>query len=1153
MSSVIQHTFAGGEIAPILYSRTDNNKYTSALKTSRNAIIGKSGAWMNRAGSLFVHEVIDSTKDYRIIPFVYSLEESYVLLFGDKNVQFILNGNPVLETGYANNVTSISASTAITVTVAAPFANGTQVFMSGVPGELGLLLNNRYFTTANATGTTMTLNYMDGTAVSYSPSLTLSMSASLLPVYTVTTPYNHYDLADLKFDQSGDTMTLCHPSYQPAQIQYLGTQVDGAGQWAYTLLNFIPSVLSNEITPTGTTNLPGGYNNQYRVTIQSLVTGEESYPCPVAGGSFVQAIPIPVSAQSHDGFSEASPGNTNATLYFSTPHGLTDGQVIQFSQNQIMTQYVYGVYPLVPTGQTLTLVTAGQNYTVASASTYSFSITQDNASPNPSTDHSTYSWGAPPPPFGNVNVLFSQSSATISSIVLGDGSTPSTYPVYITVTTSTNNHLNSGDQVLFYDTGVAQLDNRVFNVVVNPSTPTKAQIYIDASTYVGLPLGATGYMQATTIQIGSSAPLGTTPSTTNTVTTTSGSVASSVQTLVAGELVYNTLSWTYNLADPSGSAPSNVTYNIYRNVGGVFGYVGTTQAQTFIDNGLTIDTSQQPPSYDAVMNSLTNYPSVSAFYQQRHLFANSNKNPFTVWASKTGLFTNFSSETPVADDDAVIFELPSTKSEIMNVLDIGNLILFTESEERVVLGNNSGGQYGTLTPTAINEVVQSFWGSASLRPIAVNNSAIFLQARGNVIRDLTYFFEEDKYKGNDLTVFASHLFENYTIVDIDYQKIPYSILYAVRNDGALLTATINKEQQILAWSHYDTPGEYLNVCCIPEDTADSAYVLVKRNVVDENGLTASRVYVERFQIRTVAIENIQDNIFMDCAFTYNGFDNQYTFNLTLASGNTWTKNNLLNVCASGNPFTVNSVGSQVVFEDASGNIVRVTITNFVNANLVQGFSDCDIPTDLQGNTVTAGIAISQITGMWALNGCEVSVSADGYVISSTFNSDYDSIIVENGVINLPSPFTVINVGMAYKSDLMTLDVDVVGYTAIAGQTDVDKWKNISQVTPKLVNSLGGFYGDADPDTDEANSENDPLFKLNEVKDRDENTDPNLPPTLINGNIRMNIEGGWDINGNVFIRQVDPLPLCISAIAFAGNIPLRQGESQAQPMPGRINT
>ena len=89
MSSISQKSFAGGEISPSLYARTDIEKYISAVRTCRNNIVMRHGGTQNRSGLYFINEVKDSSKVVRLIPFIFNAAQTYVLEFGNTYMRVI--------------------------------------------------------------------------------------------------------------------------------------------------------------------------------------------------------------------------------------------------------------------------------------------------------------------------------------------------------------------------------------------------------------------------------------------------------------------------------------------------------------------------------------------------------------------------------------------------------------------------------------------------------------------------------------------------------------------------------------------------------------------------------------------------------------------------------------------------------------------------------------------------------------------------------------------------------------------------------------------------------------------------------------------------------------------------------------------------------
>lgn len=96
MTSVLQPTFAAGELSPSASARTDIARYYTGLKLCRNFMVMPYGGVRNRAGTKLVAEVKDSTKRCRLIPFQFNDVQTYILEVGDLNMRVIKDGGQVL-------------------------------------------------------------------------------------------------------------------------------------------------------------------------------------------------------------------------------------------------------------------------------------------------------------------------------------------------------------------------------------------------------------------------------------------------------------------------------------------------------------------------------------------------------------------------------------------------------------------------------------------------------------------------------------------------------------------------------------------------------------------------------------------------------------------------------------------------------------------------------------------------------------------------------------------------------------------------------------------------------------------------------------------------------------------------------------------------
>lgn len=562
---------------------------------------------------------------------------------------------------------------------------------------------------------------------------------------------------------------------------------------------------------------------------------------------------------------------------------------------------------------------------------------------------------------------------------------------------------------------------------------------------------------------------------------------------------------------------------------GIYGFIGQAASAggtvVFTDYGIFPDFLNAAPIAGPLYNvGVNDYPSTVGFVQQRRGFGNSKNNPTTVWLSKSGSFANFSYHNvgTQPDDDPITF-VPANEhvNSIEHILELRQMLVLTSGAELAVNGNAAG----TVTPTAVSPQAQSYFGSGILKPITFGDVCLFQQARGWFVRDLGYAFEVNGYRGNDITIFSTHLFEGFTLENWTYQQIPNSVAWMVRNDGQFLGLTYVREQQILAWHRHDTAsGTVLDIVAVPETPEDSVYCLVRRTI---GGLV--HFYIERmanFYWSSITSLALMDSWLQFTAET-SSFSN---FVSGITGGTTWDYDETLTMTFS-SAYSKN-VGDQIwLTSPSTGQQIRFTITAITGGGVYSVRSNRIVPVDLRGAGVFRFSApIQTITNLWTLEGLTVSVFADGFVVGSPNNNQIENrYTVTNGQIVLDKPYAQIFVGIPITYDVESLDMDTA-----AGDSIQDTKKHISRVSAYVTRTRGVFAGPRNPDTDPLNTTGDYLYGMTERKpDALDTYDDTWP--LESKPIYINIESNWNRNGRVFIRQVDPVPLQIVTLVPEGKV------------------
>jgi len=383
-----------------------------------------------------------------------------------------------------------------------------------------------------------------------------------------------------------------------------------------------------------------------------------------------------------------------------------------------------------------------------------------------------------------------------------------------------------------------------------------------------------------------------------------------------------TVSWQHTSFN---ATPAGVTaYLVYRGRDGVFGYLGTTgntgvgtndPKQFFVDTGEEPDFTRQPPRGETPWAG-GGYPAVVAFFEERLFFANSASDPGAVWASRVGDYSAFDRYVPITADGSLEFILSSRRrEEVRSILGTDRLLLFTNSSLWAAGGGNA-----PIAPNNIYARSQSEIGSSWLDPLVAGDVALFVRTKGTGVREVSYSEEAGKVTGAELTVRASHLFLGHEIISWAYAEDPWGVVWAVRDDGRLLSLTYQREQGVWAWAQHETDnGAHVEgVCVVPETSEDGVYLLVRRSRL-QGGQYRERLCVERMASRILPMDglgqvDVKRCVFLDSSVTYDGAPT------TTVTGLAHLEGRSCRVLADGNVLTLNNgyaepAGGQLVLDE----------------------------------------------------------------------------------------------------------------------------------------------------------------------------------------------------------------------------------------------
>lgn len=779
----LKSSFAGGELSPSMYGRTDIAKYDSGAAVLRNFFVLRYGGAANRPGFKFIAQTYNNKKAV-LIPFMYSTDQNYIVEITAGRCQFYTDGGIVVKE--------------------------------------------------------------DGTPYS---------------IENFFTDKDLEDAAKIKYTQSADVLFIVHPAHAPMTLTRYGSL-----DWRFEAMDI-----------TGGPFDASNFNSAYIVTKTQQWTTPGTYTVHIPAG--IDSIEYKIAGAGGGG------GGGN---YFSTGSYLYggnggNGELLIGSLNVTSDsdyQVIVGSGGAGGRGSKNSLNhTSGED---GEASSFGKLIVArgggggEKATPDTIDSDGYYSgghngangtsygvggaggngtgWSGTAGSGGNgwVEILYSAS--------IGDNTTVKASDVYgdITLTASDDIFAKSDEGSLFalthfletdYKKGTPSSTGGNLQVSVLP----KSNVYVESFGFWDGNFSLEKYDPVSLQWVNVRTQSGNRSQNYSlTEENTSESIAS-----------YRVTSTEFNKDVWSGENEKQRGYITIQSIGGdytghvlITEYVSPTVVKGTVKKQLA-STDETRDFAFAAWNGEKGYPSATGFYEDRLVFAGSKGFPQTFWTSKTGDYYNFGTSIPSADDDGITATLNGGQMNgIKAIIAFGEMLLLTAGGEFKVSG---GGK--AITGSNVLSQPQEYRGVSDVNPVTIGSRIIYVQHQGNIIRDLAYSYDVDKYTGDDLNLLASHLFEGHKIISMTYQQIPNSIVWCVRDDGLLLGLTYIKEQDIYAWHQHTTAGgKFVSVCNIGGSTEDKLYAVIERG---------GQYYVEIMESRDKST-NVEDQFFVDSGITYEG-------------------------------------------------------------------------------------------------------------------------------------------------------------------------------------------------------------------------------------------------------------------------------------------
>ena len=506
---------------------------------------------------------------------------------------------------------------------------------------------------------------------------------------------------------------------------------------------------------------------------------------------------------------------------------------------------------------------------------------------------------------------------------------------------------------------------------------------------------------------------------------------------------------------------------------------------------------------EAVFSDVNGYARSVTFHSARMCFGGTKSLPQHIMMSKTNAPFNFDDGTAEADE-AIFGQLGTDKvSEIRHLVSTTHLLINTNNSEFFQPESDNN----PITPASFLPRRQSEYGSNRVRPINLDNAAIFVQDSGLTVREIEFNDLLQTFESNSINDFADDVlsqFDDSAVFVGDATRIEQFGVYTDHSSGNASLYHSNRHQKIFGWVPWTTEGYFWSV----DQVDDRVFFVVKRTI---NSVTKW------------FLEELSDSFTTDCSISTTTTAASTTFTVTVVDP------------GGGNKFFIDGV-QQATINLTEGNTY---IFNYPSAHPFRLSATAD-GTHGGGSEFTTGVTHNSSTQLtfvvptdapplfyYCANHSGMGGTANTPAASTTFS----------GATHLPS--TVVRaINTAKTMEFGTFTLNGSGQftldTDLATVLDVGLFFAPTIVPVRIVGSAGGGSFSAKrkrlvrsilvlKDTFDITIDGKTL-QLRQVDD-----DPSLAPSALNGTFDV-YHLGWDRFGQKTITQTSALPMTLLALS-----------------------
>ena len=415
---------------------------------------------------------------------------------------------------------------------------------------------------------------------------------------------------------------------------------------------------------------------------------------------------------------------------------------------------------------------------------------------------------------------------------------------------------------------------------------------------------------------------------------------------------------------------------------------------------------------------------------------------------------------------------------------------------------DSNGEASPIAPDDVRRRLQPVQGSEPLKPIRAGRALIYLQRHGRAMLELVYSLEADGHVAPNISILAHHLAER-GLMDVVFQAVPWSMLWAYDKRGRLLGTTYQRDEDVVGWHAHPLGGggQVESIAEMPGPNGDQVWMTVKRTVAGQ-----VKRFVERMADPATLETPQEDDVYLDGGLS---LDNSIDASLTPAA----TEGSGIVFTAGAAVFSAGDVGriikKRTMIEnpkqqEPEWHTARAVIVGYTSPTEVT----CDIQVPfLSTDTIDAKdwrLTVTTVGGLELWEGETLQVVGDGAVQS-------DKTVV-GGEITLDAPAATVHAGKVYPSYLVPSRFE---FGAEEGSIQGSR-KRAAKVAIRVHRSAGFQYGRRGRPLDQ-----------HEFRTPEDAMDTAVP--LFTGDVEVPFPGDYDRDPGLMIAQELPLPLRVLSL------------------------